>query len=120
MAQVRAEEASAGTVGSTNAGVDFGAAEHVAPTLGGQSASLEPRKPRRFHGSVGLRSERLSLEFGRVVQEVVQHLSDAAENVEITVEIAAGSADGFDDAVVRAVTENARTLHFTDHGFEDE
>ncbi len=120
MAQVRAEEASAGTVGSTNAGVDSGAAEHVAPTLGGQSASLEPRKPRRFHGSVGLRSERLSLEFGRVVQEVVQHLSDAAENVEITVEIAAGSADGFDDAVVRAVTENARTLHFTDHGFEDE
>ncbi len=77
-------------------------------------------KPRRFHGSVVLRSDRLSLEFGRVVQEVVQHLADSATTVEVAVEIAAGSPDGFDEAVIRTVTENARTLHFSDQGFEEE
>ena len=74
----------------------------------------------RFHGSVVLRSERLSLELGRVVQEVVQHLTDATATVEVTVEISASTAEGFDDALVRTVTENARTLHFTDKGFEEE
>jgi predicted AAA+ superfamily ATPase len=84
------------------------------------TAASEPTKPRRFHGSVVLRSERLSLEFGRVVQEVVQRLADAdAANVEVTVEIAADSPDGFDEPVIRTVTENARTLHFADQGFED-
>jgi hypothetical protein len=50
------------------------------------------------------------------VQEVVQHLADSTA----TVEIAAGTPSGFNDAVIRTVTENARTLHFTDQGFEDE
>ena len=77
-------------------------------------------KPRRFHGSVALRSERLSLEFGRVVQEVIAHLSDASANVEVTVEISASSPKGFDEPVIRTVTENARTLHFGDQGFEEE
>jgi hypothetical protein len=68
-----------------------------------------------------LRSERLSLEFGRVVREVVQRLADSdATNVEVTVEISATSSEGFDEAVVRTVTENARTLRFRDQGFEDE
>ncbi|MGH8995213.1 MAG: AAA family ATPase, partial [Acidimicrobiales bacterium] len=79
-----------------------------------------PARPHRFHGSAILRSERLSLEFGRVVQEVVQHLADSAVTVEVTVEITATSADGFEATVIRTVTENARTLHFTDQGFERE
>jgi hypothetical protein len=83
-------------------------------------APSTPAKPRRFHGSVALRSERLSLEFGRVVQEVIAHLGDASANVEVTIEISASAPDGFDEPVIRTVTENARTLHFSDQGFEEE
>ncbi len=90
------------------------------PAAGTSTPEAASTRPRRFHGSVVLRSERLSLEFGRIVQEVVQHLADATATVEVTVEIAADSPDGFEDAVIRTVTENARTLHFTDQGFEDE
>jgi len=35
------------------------------------------------------------------------------------VEIAARNADGFPDATVRNVTENAKALRFTDHDFEE-
>jgi len=70
-------------------------------------------KPRRFHGSVALRSERLSLEFDRVVQEVIAHLGDASAKIEVTIEISASAPEGFDEPVIRTVTENARTLHFT-------
>ena len=80
----------------------------------------EPGKPRRFHGSVVLRSERLSLEFGRVVQEIIQHFGDSPTDVEVTIEISASSPEGFDESVIRTVTENARTLHFNSQGFEEE
>ena len=81
---------------------------------------ISPAKPRRFHGSVALRSERLSLEFGRVVQEVIAHLGDASTKIEVTIEISASAPEGFDEPVIRTVTENARTLHFSDQAFEEE
>jgi hypothetical protein len=40
--------------------------------------------------------------------------------VRVTLEIEAEVPDGAPDAVVRTVTENARTLKFTSHGFEKE
>ena len=95
-------------------------ADSPASTPLAADAPISPGKPRRFHGSVALRSERLSLEFGRVVQEVIAHLSDASTNVEVTIEISASAPDGFDEPVIRTVTENARTLHFSDQGFEEE
>jgi len=119
MAQLRAREqatsqsaADGGTTGTTST--------TRAPTDTMATSATSPTRPRRFHGSVVLRSERLSLEFGRVVQEVVQHLTDSAATVEVAVEISADTADGFDETVIRTVTENARTLHFTDQGFEQE
>ena len=86
----------------------------VTPAAGG------PARPKRFHGSVILRSERLNLEVGRGVQEVVQRLADAGAAVEVTVEVSASTRDGFEEPAVRTVTENARTLHFKDQGFEYE
>jgi hypothetical protein len=41
-------------------------------------------------------------------------------NVEITIEIYAELADGASDKSVRDVTENSRTLRFTEFGFEEE
>ena len=125
---VRAEVATAqlrGDEQATSQATTAGAASSAPPftpepTTSAVAPPAGSAKPRRFHGSVVLRSDRLSLEFGRVVQEVVQHLADSTATVEVTVEIAAGSPDGFDEAVIRTVTENARTLHFSDQGFEAE
>jgi len=79
-----------------------------------------PTRPHRFHGVVTLDPERLNRDFGRVAQEVISHLTGLlGSEVEITVEIAARNADGFPDATVRNVTENAKALRFTDHDFEE-
>ena len=40
--------------------------------------------------------------------------------VTVTLEITADVPDGVPDQVVRTVTENCRTLKFTDQGFETE
>jgi predicted AAA+ superfamily ATPase len=81
---------------------------------------VPPARPHRFHGVVTLDPERLNRDFGHVAQEVVSHLTGLlGTEVEITVEIAARNADGFPDATVRNVTENAKILRFTDHDFEE-
>ena len=41
-------------------------------------------------------------------------------DVEVTIEINAEVKDGFPDSVVHTVTENANTLNFDQHGFEEE
>jgi predicted AAA+ superfamily ATPase len=119
MAQLRAAE-QATSQSAADGGTTVTTSTTPAPTDTLATSAASPTRPRRFHGSVVLRSERLSLEFGRVVQEVVQHLADSAATVEVTVEISADTPDGFNEAVIRTVTENARTLHFTDQGFEEQ
>jgi len=86
----------------------------VAPT------PAESTKPTRFHAAVDLDPERLNRDFGKVSAEVIAHLTSLlGTDVTITVEIAATNPAGFPDLTVRSVNENAKTLKFTDHGFED-
>lgn len=100
----------AGAAGSSRTGVPTGAA----------GASPAPAGPVRFHASVTLDPSRISRDFGRVAQEVIDHLSaHLGTRVEVTVDVAAVNAEGFPDHVVRVVTENARTLRFDDAGFEE-
>ena len=115
--QANSAQAAATIATATSAGR---VTDSAAPTPLAANAPTAPAKPRRFHGSVALRSERLSLEFGRVVQEVIAHLGDASANVEVTIEISASAPEGFDEPVIRTVNEHARTLHFSDQGFEEE
>lgn len=76
--------------------------------------------PVRFHGAIRLDAERLSRDFGRVAQEVVAQLTSLLNTeVEVTVDISAHNQSGFPDATVRNVSENARTLRFSDYGFEE-
>jgi predicted AAA+ superfamily ATPase len=73
----------------------------------------------RFHGSVPVEPLRLGRDAGRIAQEVVQHLTGlVGAKVQITIEIQAELPDGAGDKLVRDVTENCRTLKFTDYGFE--
>ena len=77
--------------------------------------------PRRFHGSVTLDTARVGRDAGRIAEEVIAHLSGlVGAEVTVTMEIHAEVPAGAPDNVVRTVTENCRTLKFSDQGFERE
>lgn len=89
-----------------------------APTV---SASPVQNQPKRFHGSVTLDTARVGRDAGRIAEEVIAHLEGlVGAEVTVTLEIQANIPSGAPDNVVRAVTENCRTLKFSDHGFEKE
>lgn len=111
----------AGTTGgetgpaSTSGAAEGGQSEDVGST----PAPPRAAKPTRFQAAVNLDPERLNRDFGKVSSEVIAHLTSLlGTDVTITVEIAATNPAGFPDATVRNVNENAKTLKFTDHGFE--
>ena len=78
-------------------------------------------QPVRFHGTVPLDSARVGRDAGRIADEVISHLSGlVGARVTVTLEIQAEVPSGAPDHVVRTVTENSRTLKFTNQGFEKE
>jgi len=78
-------------------------------------------KPKRFHGSISLDPIRAGLVASEIAEEIVSHLlSLTRSKVELTLEIQADVPEGATEHVVRTVTENARTLGFTHHAFEEE
>jgi predicted AAA+ superfamily ATPase len=88
---------------------------------GERTGAVAPKTLRRFHGSVPADPLRFGRDAVRIAEEVVQHLTGlVGSNVEITIEIQAHLAEPASDKLVRDVTENCRTLRFTDFGFEEE
>ena len=82
---------------------------------------IEPAVLRRFHGTVALDPIRVSGSAGQIGQEIIQHLTSLlGANVRITLEIEADIPQGAPEHVVRTVTENARTLKFSNYAFESE
>lgn len=81
----------------------------------------EDVKPHRFFGQVDLDPLRVSRDAGQVAEAIVQHLSGLlGAEVKVRLEVEAETPEGVPDDVVRTVTENARTLKFSSHGFEGE
>lgn len=75
---------------------------------------------RRFFGSKDLDPDRYGGDFSKVTQEVIQHLAGVPGiALEVRLEITAVATDGFDEAIVRTVRENATQLKFEQHGFEE-
>ena len=75
----------------------------------------------RYYGRVRLDSQRVNKEMDLIVEEVIQRLTALVGcDVQITVEIEAQKPDGFDEATVRTVSENGRTLKFDSFDFEEE
>src|SRR5262249_5806782 len=88
---------------------------------GNRAVIAGPKKPKRYHGAVSLDPARVGRDAGRVADEVIAHLVGlVGAKVRVTLEIEAEVPLGAPDQVVRAVTENGRTLRFTSQGFEDE
>ncbi len=77
--------------------------------------------PKRFHGTVTLDATRVGRDASRVAEEVIAHLTGlVGASVTVMLEIEAQIPSGASDHIVRTVTENCRTLKFTNQGFEQE
>jgi hypothetical protein len=86
-----------------------------------QPAPPGPQRPKRFFGNVRLDPQRASLQFSQIGEEVLQHLAALeGTELEITVEIQARREAGFEEALQRTVRENANTLGFDNHSFEED
>jgi predicted AAA+ superfamily ATPase len=85
--------------------------------------NAEPPTPSlktRYHGTVTLDPQRVNREMGLIVEEILQMLTSlTGSKVEITLEIKASRDEGFDDAIMRSINENSRTLKFRNYGFEE-
>lgn len=89
-------------------------ADALSPTEPALEAALA-----RFFGSVKIDPDRYSRDIGNVTREVIDRLSGAGARLEITIDIQATKPEGFDEAEVRTISENARVLKFDpSSGFE--
>ena len=78
-----------------------------------------PAPLKRFHGAVTLDAARVGLDASNIAKEVIAHLTGLPKaDVTVTLEIHAEIDGGVPDNTHRTVTENCRTLKFTDHGFD--
>lgn len=87
------------------------------------SSSIVPPSPKittRYHGTAHIDSQRPTKDFTVIVEEIIQRLTSlTGTEVTITLEISANRSSGFDDATIRTISENSRTLKFKNHGFEE-
>lgn len=93
------------------------------PDRGGATPVVppQPRLTTRYHGAVSLDPHRANKDMAVIVEEIIQRLTSlTGTDVEITVEISASRSAGFDEATIRTINENSRTLKFRGHGFEGE
>ena len=83
-------------------------------------ARPEPPGKTRFFGSKRLQADRYASDFKKLADEVLGPLgATPGVTLNVTIEIEATAPDGFDDAKVRTVSENAATLKFEQSGFEE-
>ncbi len=81
----------------------------------------QEKQLRRFYGSVKINPRVMAGDAGKIMEEVVKHLTTLyGANVQVTLEIQAHLPGGVPEETVRTVTENCRTLRFDGFGFEEE
>ena len=106
---------------STHGTGDGGTTTTTEATTEAGSSKPMVTPPKRFHGTVGLDATRVGRDASRVAEEVIAHLTGlVGATVAVTLEIEAQIPSGASDHIVRTVTENCRTLKFTNQGFEKE
>ncbi|WP_192902263.1 Swt1 family HEPN domain-containing protein [Micromonospora globbae] len=74
-----------------------------------------------FFGSKTLDSTHYALDFKKLMDEVIQHLtSTPGVNLKVRVEIEAEAPHGFSEFQIRTVSENSNALKFDQSGFEED
>lgn len=88
----------------------------------GPGPEPQQKKMTRFYGTKRVSPDRLGIGAAEIGDEIVKHLAAMdGTDVEITIDISASRPAGFDESVVRTVTENVNTLKFEgSSGFEQE
>ena len=111
-------------VGTSGNGVKDGrggstiyAPEPVGPAVTTRIADVK----HRFHGSVKINPRMMAGDAGRIMEEIVTHLTTLSKaDVSITLEIQADIPGGVPAETIRTVLENSNTLKFESAGFEEE
>ncbi len=88
----------------------------------GQTPGVEKaaKSPHRFYGSVQINERMMASEAGKIMEEVVKHLTGlSGTNVTVTLEITAELPEGAPEHVIRTVKENSNTLHFQTSEFHE-
>ncbi len=117
IAQQKAAPAATGA-GVAEKGVSASAGDGTSPV---PTPPPPEQKARRFHGAVALDATRVGRDASQIADEVIAHLAGlVGAKVTVTLEIEAEIPSGAPDHVVRTVTENSRTLKFSNQGFERE
>ena len=115
-------------VGGAVGGQDGGAGATVVGTGGGGvgagkdsgSGSTTTKPPTRFYGTLELDPVSASMDFAKVMNEVVQHFTAKyGSQVTISVEVNASHPEGFDEHVQRTVKTNCGVLKFRGYEFEE-
>ena len=86
-------------------------------TAGGGSSPKRVAKTRYF-GVKTLNPNGIAMDFKNISDEVLAHLKESDTTVTVRIEIEATNTGGFDDARIRTVSENARTLNFDQSDFD--
>jgi predicted AAA+ superfamily ATPase len=90
-------------------------------TATGTGSAGQPAALTRFHGTVDVDPVRARKVLTDVVDEVLVHLAAYPDAmVRVSLDIEATSARGFDSKTVLTLSENAKSLKFRSHGFEEE
>ena len=89
--------------------------------LNGTPPIVETPKPHRFHGSVKINELMMATDAGKIMEEVVKHLTGIYDaKVNVTLEIEATIPSGVSESTVRTILENCAALKFKNPAFEDE
>jgi predicted AAA+ superfamily ATPase len=90
---------------------------HGVVTPGG-GGTVQPARKTTYFGSKSLTPTTAGLQFSDIQKEIVQHLvSKLGVEVTVTVEITARFPEGFDQSLIRTVSENAAALKLDQSGF---
>ena len=88
-------------------------------TSNGGQVQPPPATNTSFFMNVRLDNTRVIRDLQRYLDEVISHLSSTDNcDVELTLEVSAHTPDGFTQGTIRTVSENCRTLHVDDFGFD--
>ncbi len=89
--------------------------------LNGTPPIVETPKPHRFHGSVKINELMMATDAGKIMEEVVKHLTGIYDaKVNVTLEIEATIPGGVSESTVRTILENCSALKFKNPAFEEE
>jgi hypothetical protein len=90
-------------------------------TTGDKQKEEAIKSKKRYYASTELDPLRFTSQAGEIGENIVAHLQAHKDaKVKITVDIQADSDSGFNDDLVRTVSENSNALNINQHGFEDE